>query len=277
MMPPRHVDQEPSGHDSSDAVLHVEWSGTGPPLVLSHGFTQTGRVWGGLAGLLATDHRLALVDLPGHGGSAAVRADLPTGARLLGEAGGRADYLGYSMGARFCLHLALARPDLVDRLVLVSATAGIDDPLERRARRRSDQDLADRLDPVEGAPPRETVEEFVGRWMGNPLFGDVPPESDGRSERLRNDAAGLASSLRLASTGTQEPLWDEAAALAMPVLVVSGGRDAKFAALGRRLAEAIGPNATHVVVEGTDHAPHLQQPEVVAAAVRSHLSRDAWG
>jgi len=221
------------------AALHASTlghrHGAGHRLVLAHGFTQTGRVWGGLAEDLAADHELVLVDLPGHGHSSDVRVDLWHGAALLGAAGGPGDYLGYSMGARFCLHLALARPDLVRRLVLVSGTAGIEDAGERAARRAADDALARRLDPLDGTPPEDSVATFVDRWVANPMFGKVPDAANGVDERKRNTPAGLASSLRLAGTGTQEPLWGRLGELDLPVLVVTGGRDAKFTDLGRRL------------------------------------------
>jgi 2-succinyl-6-hydroxy-2,4-cyclohexadiene-1-carboxylate synthase len=253
-------------------VLHTETFGEGSRLVVAHGFTQSCRLWGGLADDLGVDHRLVLLDLPGHGGSSDVRADLVQGATLLGEAGGAADYLGYSMGARFCLHLALERPDLVRRLVLISGTAGIDDPDERAERRRADRALAEGLDPVDGGPPVDTVAEFIDRWVANPMFGDVPGAATDVDERKRNTAAGLASSLRLAGTGTQEPLWGRLGELRMPVLSVAGARDAKFTALGRRMVEAIGDNARHVEIGDTDHAPHLQRPHDVAAVVRAFLA-----
>jgi len=256
----------------STPALHATTRGAGPRLVLAHGFTQSGRVWGGLADDLAAGHQLVLVDLPGHGGSAAVRADLVEGAALLGATGGEADYLGYSMGARFCLHLTLARPDLVRRLVLVSGTAGIEDDLERDLRRASDTELAERLDPADGGPAEDTVAAFVDRWVANPMFGDVPSGANGLEERRANSAAGLASSLRLAGTGTQAPLWDRLGDLALPVLVVTGARDARFTTLGRRLVEAVGPTARHVEIADADHAPHLQRPHEVAAAVRAFLA-----
>ncbi len=251
--------------------LHAGRTGAGPPVVLAHGFTQTRRVWGGLDTDLARERTVVAVDLPGHGGSAAVAADLASGAELLGRSGGRADYLGYSMGARYCLHLALARPDLVRRLVVVSGTAGIEDPGERAERRRSDEALAERLDPVGGGVPADSVRDFVTRWVANPMFGTVPPAAAAVDERCTNTAAGLASSLRSAGTGTQEPLWDRLGRLDVPVLVVTGARDTKFDALGRRLAAAVGGCATHVVITGADHAPHLQRPDAVAAAVRAFL------
>jgi len=257
--------------DATGDTLHAVRRGAGPPLVLAHGFTQTHRIWGGLDDDLAEDHSVTAVDLPGHGGSSDVSADLVTGAALLGGAGGPGDYLGYSMGARFCLHLALARPDLVHRLILVSGTAGIDDPDERSTRRLSDAALAERLDPIGGGPPDDTVAGFVARWVSNPMFGPVPASANAVDERSTNTATGLASSLRLAGTGTQEPLWDRLAGLSLPVLVVTGARDSKFTALGRRLVESLDGPVSHVVIDDADHAPHLQRPTEVAAAVRSFL------
>ena len=71
-------------------ALHRVERGDGPRVVLVHGFTQTLASWRPVADDLAADHRVVLVDAPGHGASAAVRADLATTAGLLAEAGGRA-------------------------------------------------------------------------------------------------------------------------------------------------------------------------------------------
>ena len=96
--------------------LHVEVRGSGPPLVLLHGFTQTGRLWGPFGDVLAETHTLVAVDLPGHGDSGSVRADLPATAGLVAEAVRAAigdepcDLLGYSLGARVALHVGARRP-----------------------------------------------------------------------------------------------------------------------------------------------------------------------
>jgi 2-succinyl-6-hydroxy-2,4-cyclohexadiene-1-carboxylate synthase len=254
----------------ASAALHTDTTGKGPGLVMAHGFTQTGRVWASMDTDLAADHRLVLVDMPGHGGSAEVAAGLDDGAALLGEAGGRASYLGYSMGARFCLHLAVQRPDLVDDLVLISGTAGIDDEDERRQRREADGRLAEELDPVDDRSRQPMpVESFVRRWLQNPMFDGISASANALPERLRNTGPGLASSLRLAGTGSQHPLWGSIVSLTMPVLIVTGELDQKFTALGRRMAEVIGPTARHVVVTGAGHAPHLQRPGEVAELVRT--------
>jgi 2-succinyl-6-hydroxy-2,4-cyclohexadiene-1-carboxylate synthase len=247
-------------------TLHVETRGAGPRTVLVHGFTQNARCWGPLADHLARRRELVLLDAPGHGRSAHDDADLPTAARLVGEVGRTASYVGYSMGARMLLHLALDQPHLVASLALIGATGGLDDPEARRARRRADQALAERLE-------AEGLEPFVDRWLAGPLFADLPPGAACRAERLTNRAEGLAASLRCCGTGTQAPLWTRLGAVTVPVLVVVGERDAKFRALGERLVGAIGANASLVVIPGAGHAAHLEQPAAVADLLDGFLPR----
>ena len=236
--------------------------GRGRRLVLVHGFTQTGRSWDAVADHLAVDHEIVAVDAPGHGGSAAIEADLPAGAERLGVTGGRATYVGYSMGGRLCLHLAVARPDLVERLVLVSATGGIDDPGERQARRDADESLAATIE-------RDGLEPFLQRWVAQPMFAGLPdPDLD---DRRRNTGAGLAASLRLAGTGTQQPLWPQLPVLDVPVLLVAGAHDAKFVAAAERMAGLL-PRPTLAVVADAGHTVHLEQPAAFLAVLDRWLA-----
>lgn len=247
-------------------MLHVEIEGSGPRLVLVHGFTQTGRSWGTVGSELARDHRVVKVDAPGHGRSSSTSVDMEEGARLLAEAGGPAAYIGYSMGARLCLHLALARPALVRALVLVGGTAGIEDPESRRARRGDDEALAQELEQV-------GVAEFVRRWLARPLFGGLDDSTAGFDARLENTVPGLAASLRLAGTGAQEPLWERLAELSMPVLAVAGERDELFRSRAEAMAAAIGANAKVAVVPAAGHAAHSEAPDAFLAAVRPFLAQ----
>lgn len=237
--------------------------GAGDRLVLVHGFTQTGRSWDRVAASLSNGWEVVTVDAPGHGDSAAVRADLPAAAAMLGSAGGAATYVGYSMGGRLCLHLALARPALVRRLVLVSATAGIEDVTERAARRNADEELAASIE-------RDGVDAFLDRWLALPLFATLRGDASALEDRRRNTAAGLAASLRLAGTGTQEALWDRLGELGMPVLLVAGALDAKYVAIAERMAALI-PAGTLAVIEGAGHAAHLEQPDAFAGALEAWL------
>ena len=234
-------------------------------MALVHGFAQTRRCWGPVADDLAADHEIVAVDAPGHGRSAQVRADPWESAELLAGAGGHATWLGYSMGGRLCLHLALAAPQHVRALVVVGATAGIDDPAQRARRRAEDEDRARQLE-IEG------LERFLERWLAQPLFAGLGEEGRCDEERRKNTVAGLAASLRLAGAGAQEPLWHRLEELAMPVLVVAGEHDRRFTALGRRMVDGIGDNATLAVVPGAGHAAHLEAPAGFLAVLRPWLA-----
>jgi 2-succinyl-6-hydroxy-2,4-cyclohexadiene-1-carboxylate synthase len=245
-------------------VLHHVVEGEGPRVVLAHGFTQTLASWAPLAGRLRRHWQVVRADLPGHGGSGALRADLPGAAGLLGAAGGPAAYAGYSLGGRVCLRLALDRPELVRALVLIGASPGID-AAERAARRAADEALAQDLE-------RDGVAAFLDRWLAGPLFATLPPDRAGRADRLGNSAAGLAAALRLLGTGAQEPLWPRLPELAMPVLLLAGELDGKFAALAGRMAAAIGPNARVALIPGAGHAAHLERPEETGALLEGFLA-----
>ena len=238
-------------------------SATSERLVLVHGFTQTAHSWRAVASLLEDRLRpeptVLLVDAPGHGSKTDVRAGLVEGAAMLGDECGRATYIGYSMGGRLCLHLALARPDLVDRLVLLGVSPGIEDPTERDERREADEQLAEDLESL-------GLDAFLDRWLRNPLFARLPRAAADMEHRRSNSVEGLASSLRLAGTGVQEPLWDRLHELAMPVLAMAGAHDEKFTSLGIRLA-SMTPDATFMSIPDAGHSAHLERPDEVGAAI----------
>jgi 2-succinyl-6-hydroxy-2,4-cyclohexadiene-1-carboxylate synthase len=246
-------------------LLHADIGGEGHRLVLVHGFTQNRQCWGPLAEDLARDHEVMRLDAPGHGGSSNVRADLPAGADLIADRGGPATYVGYSMGGRFVLHVALARPELVLGLVLIGATAGIDDDGARAGRRQADHSLADRLE-------RDGLEMFLDAWLRQPMFAGLTQEMQFRDARRENSVAGLADSLRRAGTGSQAPLWARLPELSMPMLVLAGGDDAKYAAEARRMADSTGENAVVALVPGAGHAAHLERPAETLRIVRRWLA-----
>lgn len=246
-------------------ALANETTGAGRRLVLAHGFTQNRRCWGPFGDQLAAGHELVLVDMPGHGNTDPNHdsADLPTSAELLVESGGEATYVGYSMGGRVALHAALQHPAAVQGLVLIGATAGIDDAPDRRDRRLADDALADELIEI-------GLDAFLDRWLAGPLFASLTDAAACRDARRSNRVDGLAASLRRCGTGTQEPLWDRLSTITAPVLVLAGANDAKFTELGGRLVDAL-PNAQLQTIVG-NHAVQLEAPTSTASAVRSFVS-----
>ena len=238
-------------------------AGVAEKVVLLHGFTQTGRSWERVERMAKqAGHALATPDLRGHGASAAVRpvdfAHVVADVAALAE---NAVLCGYSMGGRVALHTALAHPERVRRLVLISTTPGIEDAAQRAQRRAADEALATEIE-------RDGIEAFAARWGAQPLLAGLPADAAqaARADRLRNEGPGLAAALRGLGTGVMEPVWDRLDQLRMPVAVLAGEQDAKFVAIAHRLAGAL-PDASLVVVPGAGHALHLEAPPEVAAAL----------
>jgi 2-succinyl-6-hydroxy-2,4-cyclohexadiene-1-carboxylate synthase len=233
-------------------------------VVLLHGFGGTRRAWDGVAGLLPRErYRPLALDLPGHGEAAdAPRPIAFAGCveHVLARSPSRFVLCGYSMGGRIALQVALAAPERVRRLVLVSSTAGIEDDAERSARRRADRSLADELE-------RAPYEEFIERWRTQPLFAEDPPAVGAlaRADQRRNRPDALAAVLRGIGSGEMRPLWGHLVELTMPVVIVVGERDEKFQALGRRMAELL-PRARLLVVSG-GHVLPLEHAQAVAGAL----------
>ncbi|HEX5827857.1 MAG TPA: 2-succinyl-6-hydroxy-2,4-cyclohexadiene-1-carboxylate synthase [Candidatus Limnocylindrales bacterium] len=253
--------------------------GEGPPLVLLHGFTGSGAAWAEHEEALAAGHRLVIPDLPGHGGTAAAtprdasveRAADDLAAILAERVATPAVVLGYSLGARVALRLAVEHPDAVARLVLESPSAGIDDPQARTDRRAADEALARRLE-------RDGMDAFVAEWEQHPIFAShaaMPPErlDRVRAMRLGNTPAGLATSLRGAGQGSMEPLTDRLAGIAVPTLVIAGALDATGCPRAAVVAAGI-PRARLVVIDDAGHTPHDEQPDTFRRLVLDFLEED---
>jgi 2-succinyl-6-hydroxy-2,4-cyclohexadiene-1-carboxylate synthase len=244
----------------------VRVRGTGVPLLLLHGFTGRGTSWGAHAAAFARRFRLVMVDLPGHGRSGIPsdpsRGSVERSADDLATILGRvriapANVIGYSLGARIALRLAIAHPTVVRRLILESPSAGIADATERQARRAADAALADRLE-------RGGIEPFVDEWERQPIFASyaaLPPARFARlhAERLRNRPAGLAASLRGAGQGSMEPLHDRLGLVRAPTLVVDGALDPVGHDRAASIAAGI-PGARLETITEAGHAPHLESP-----------------
>ena len=240
--------------------------GVPEPLLLLHGFTQTGRGWDEVVRHLDGERYRALApDIRGHGAAAARRPiDFAAcAADAAGLVAGRFALAGYSQGGRLALHVALAHPERVTRLVLVSATAGIQDGAERARRRASDDELARWME-----RDGRLMSEVADRWGAHPLFAtqSAAVAAAARADRLANRPADLAAALRGIGTGVMAPLWERLSELTMPVAVLAGELDRKFVALGERLAAAL-PQATLTIVAGAGHALPLEAPAAVAGAL----------
>lgn len=264
-----------------DLELWVTLTGRGAPVLLLHGFTGSGREWDGVVGALGQGVRAVAVDLIGHGQSGAPadparyapeRAVDDLRALLDALNIERAHVVGYSLGGRVALRLALDAPRRVAGLVIVSATAGIEDDGARAARRADDLALAQRIE-------REGVERFADEWESADLFASeralpAARRAAMRRVRLAQRPGGLADSLRGMGQGAWAPLWDRLAEISAPTVVVTGERDGGYTAAGARIASLVA-GARHVVVPAAGHAVHRERPAEVAETVAELMRAEA--
>ncbi|MEZ4393216.1 MAG: alpha/beta fold hydrolase [Polyangiales bacterium] len=220
-----------------------------------HGFLGAPAMWAGLEGELVAPWS------PGHGPSPAPleQDDFNAvvdalAARYLPVGGARV--VGYSLGGRLALALALRHPARVREAVLIGATPGLKTEAERRARRASDEALAESLF-------RDGLVRFVDAWEALPLFATqralpVSLQARRRAERLGHTVEGLAGSLRVLGTGAMPSLWDALPGCEVPLRWVTGALDEKFTAIARE-ACAVCPAATHTVVPGAGHDVVLER------------------
>jgi 2-succinyl-6-hydroxy-2,4-cyclohexadiene-1-carboxylate synthase len=261
-----------------DAQINVECWGQGPPIALLHGFTGSSHTWEHLAHSLGDDFTLIAVDLLGHGASDAPHDPEPyrisRQVRSLLTVFDTLDLaqlqlLGYSMGGRLALHLALAAPERFTALILESTSPGIADPAEREQRRQDDETVATMIE-------RDGVRHFVDYWERLPLFGShqrLEPRlrSELRRQRLGNSTPGLAHSLRGAGAGACQPIWDLLPAITAPTLIIAGALDQKYVAIGRRMAGLL-PFSELAIVPDSGHMPHLEQSEEFERVISCQVS-----
>jgi 2-succinyl-6-hydroxy-2,4-cyclohexadiene-1-carboxylate synthase len=255
-------------------ALHVAQLASGlpdrPPIVLLHGFTGDITTWLPLMEHLPWKQPVWAVDLVGHGRSPApddadaYSMDNQVAAVLaaLSEAGvTRAHWLGYSMGGRVALALALSAPERVASLTLIGASPGIAEADARAERVAADEALATRIE-------TEGLAAFVEYWAAQALFATQARLGEAHlaamnTQRLRNRPEALAATLRAFGTGSMPSLWSRLGELARPVLLIAGAEDLKFTRLAQQMAESL-PDGRVEIVPGAGHAVQLEDPAMVA-------------
>lgn len=238
------------------------------PIVFLHGFMGSAADFSVIAEKLSDRFLCIGVDLPGHGSAALPDAELsmPELAESL-----RADVLepldrpalvGYSMGGRLALQTALDHPDTIEKLVLISTSPGLDDEDARRERRHKDRERA--------ASIRADYDVFLDAWYRLPIFGALRHADrypDMLERRRQNDPTAMARVICELSPGLQPSNWHKLDRLRDTTWLV-GADDPKYAALGRKLADA-----GHDVIQADNaaHALHVERPEWLSEQLRCRL------
>jgi 2-succinyl-6-hydroxy-2,4-cyclohexadiene-1-carboxylate synthase len=222
-----------------------------PRVLFVPGFMQRGDAWRPVADRIEPSHHAVCLDHR--------RATFSGRVEEIQDAmAPRIALVGYSMGGRLALHAALRRPQSLAALVLVGASAGIEDPGAREDRGSADERLA-------GWMEAHSIEEIVSAWESLPVFASQSRElrESLRPGRLSHDPAELAMLLRTAGQGVLTPVWDRLGEIACPALFVAGEGDDAYVRVVYRMAEAV-PTGHARLVPGAGHAPQLERPEAFA-------------
>jgi 2-succinyl-6-hydroxy-2,4-cyclohexadiene-1-carboxylate synthase len=220
------------------------------------GFMQRGDAWRPVAELLPERYPSRLLDHAEHTLEGRLREIAEADADIL---------VGYSLGGRLALRAALRSPESLTAVVLVGATAGLEEGPMRAQRAEADEKLASW---IEAMP----IEDIVSLWERQPLFADQSDAlvEEQRPGRLSQDPRSLALLLRTAGQGVLEPVWHELRALDLPLLAIAGARDEGYTAAAKRIASTA-PRARAAIVEDAGHAAHLQRPDEVARLIIEFL------
>ncbi|NQU38925.1 MAG: 2-succinyl-6-hydroxy-2,4-cyclohexadiene-1-carboxylate synthase [Lentisphaerae bacterium] len=259
----------------SNILSYQSWGDSDrPPLLMLHGFMGCGADWESVARALEGDFHCIAPDLPGHGRSPFDRGmhrSFEHYARSVMALLDALDLesvaaLGYSMGGRVLLALALAEPNRFSRLILESASPGIADPAERQARQLADQKLAQRM-------MEQDQRSFLMEWYSQPLFGALKGSARFPAllqRRLANNPVRLAAVLDVATVGKQRPLWAKLSELDQSLLLVYGAEDTKYRDLAVHMVER-NSRITARSIEACSHAAHVEQPERFSEICRAYL------
>src|SRR5882757_6909100 len=258
--------------------LYVEVNGSGPDLVLLHGWGLNVRVWDGLVEELRDRFRMIAVDLPGHGRSPWTPGRNTPAEQAwllhstLAPISDRYSLLGWSLGGQIALDLAAAMPGQVERLVLVATTprfaASADWPYGMPA--SAVEKLATQL----RTNYKRTVSEFLelqvrGSAASEKVLADLHASLFAHGEA---HPKALVAGLATLQNSDLRPMLGLVRA---PTLVIAGQYDrVTLPAASRALTEAL-PDARYVEIRRAAHAPFLSHTAEFAALVSAFLRGEA--
>src|SRR5258708_7657340 len=239
--------------------IYYEVHGSGPPLILTHGYSSTSAMWQGQIAALSEHHKLVLWDMRGHGQSdypgdpaayseALTVADI---AALLDEVGAaRAIVGGLSLGGYMSLAFYRAHPERVSALLIIHTGPGFKKDEAREVWNQRARATADRFD-------REVLDVLKSA-------------SRERSTVSHRDASGLARAARGMLTQRDAKVIEVLPEIKVPSLVVVGADDTPFLAASDYMAAKI-PGAKKVVIPSAGHAVNIDHPQAFIDAVLPFL------
>jgi pimeloyl-ACP methyl ester carboxylesterase len=239
--------------------LHYEVHGSGPPLLLTHGYSSTSAMWQGQIEALARQHTLIVWDMRGHGQSdypddaTAYSEALTVGdmATLLDKVGATSAIVGgLSLGGYMSLAFYRTHPERVRALLIIDTGPGFKKDDARDAWNKRAHETADRFE-------REGLDVLKSA-------------SRERSGVVHRDASGLARAARGMLTQRDASVIETLPHIKVPSLVVVGADDTPFLAASDYMAAKI-PGASKAVIPAAGHAANIDQPQAFIEAILPFL------
>jgi pimeloyl-ACP methyl ester carboxylesterase len=251
--------------------VNVIEMGEGPAIVFVHGLSGSWPNWLEQLPVFAREHRVIAMDLPGFGHSPMPSQDITISAyaRMLDElletlGVSAASVVGNSMGGFVAAELAIAYPQRVERLVLISA-AGISTYRNRDAERL--EPYLRRLAPMIAVYTGWTAarSDWVTKRPGlrNMTLGLVARHPSRlpaalAAEQLRG--AGKPGFMQALRANIDYPVRERLPEIACPTLIVWGDEDKVIPVADASVFEELIPNSRKVIFEGTGHVAMLERP-----------------
>lgn len=236
-----------------------------PPVLFIHGFMGNSNDWNFLAEKLDTNFTLYAVDLIGHGNSScpdeedhysykSINSQLISILIKLNLK--KVVIAGYSMGGRAALGFAVENPNLVEGLIMESATAGIENNNERIKRIKADKQLSENI-------RTGSIKSFLENWYENKLFASLTkyPEllKNEITIKTKNNPIGIANCVAGFSPGKMPSYWDKICGINIPVLLIAGKLDEKYVHTNNKMNNLF-PNSELKIIKGAGHNTHLEKP-----------------
>lgn len=238
--------------------IYYEDAGSGQPVLLSHGYSATTRMWAGQVEALKADYRVITWDMRGHGQSDSPddpkayseQATVDDMAAILKHLGiEKAVIGGLSLGGYMSLAFNVAHPDMVRALMLFDTGPGYKNPVGREGWNET---------------ARKRAEIFEAKGL----------DALGSSAEVRvaqhRSAQGLAHAARGMLAQFDSRIIESLPEIKVPTLVLVGDNDTPFLGGTDYMANKI-PNSTKVVIENAGHASNIDQPAAFNAEVRKFL------
>ena len=261
--------------------LYYSLSGSpqNPPLLLLHGFMGSGEDFSEVLESLSRKFYCITLDLPGHGQTQVLGGNqfhkMPEVSQgiveLLKELQTAPCFLlGYSMGGRLALYLALEFPQYFPKVILESGSPGLATEIEREERRQKDELLAKQLE-------TNDLQLFVQGWYHQPLFHSLKKHHKFNhvlQSRLQNNPLELAKSLRYMGPGVQPSLWEKLPENQVDLLLLAGQSDGKFIKIHQEMCQ-IAPRTQWQIIPHSGHNIHLENVPAWLTAIQEFLSSES--